>query len=169
MLQLLMNRVPWTTRLLLGGVLISAAASGCGGSSATPDTAGPIVILTTLGSDLSPRSTPLPVGQTLAVSFFEQRCRYQQYTSEKAAGQYKTLGCDAPTYPARLVVTIYPIASTGQPCGMSAQNQSNVVFFTKTGQGDPGLGGAPPYFCSATVTDPTLHGSPADTQRGVML
>ena len=169
MVQLVIQRVPWTARALLGGVLISAAASGCGGSSATPDTAGPIVTITTLGSDLSPRSTPLPVGQSVAVSFFETHCRYQQYTSEKAAGQYKTLGCDPPSHPAHLVVTIYPIASTGQPCGMSAQNQSFVVFFTKTGQGDPGLGGAPPYFCDATVTDPALHGSPADTQSGVRL
>ena len=148
-----------TVPALLACGLIAATASGCSGASASPDTAGPIVVQTSLDSNLKPLTTPLAVGQSVTAGFFETRCRYQQYTSEKAAGQYKLLGCDDPFNPAHLNVTIAPVESSGQPCGLSAQSRGSTVVFTKTGQGDPALGGAPVYFCSATIADPTVcHG-----------
>ena len=151
------HRVAFTAPALLSCALIAAAGSGCGGSSASPDTAGPIVVETDLQSTLTPRTTPLSVGQSVTAGFFETRCRYQQYTSQKAAGQYKLLGCDAPFNPANVVVTIAPIESSGQPCGLSAQVSGSRAVFTKTGQGDPALGGAPVYFCRAEIADPTIH------------
>ena len=150
------HRVALTGPALLSCGLIAAAVSGCSGSSASPDTAGPIVVETTLQSNLKPLAMPLAVGQSVTAGFFETRCRYQQYTSEKAAGQYKLLGCDDPFNPAHLNVTIAPIESSGHPCGLSAQAHGSSVVFTKTGQGDPALGGAPVYFCSAKIADPTV-------------
>jgi hypothetical protein len=154
------HRVAVTARTLLCCGLIAAAGSGCSGSAGSPLTAGPIVVETTLQSNLTQPAAPLAVGQSVTAGFFETRCRYQQYTSEKAHGQYKQLGCDSPFNPAHVVVTVAPIASSGQPCGLSAQVHGSSVVFTKTGQGDPGLGGAPVYFCSAQIADPTVHDPP---------
>ena len=151
------HRVTVTVLTMLSCGSIAFTGAGCAGSGAAADTAGPIVVETTLQSNLTPRTTPLSVGESVTAGFFETRCRYQQYTTEKAHGQYKQLGCDSPFNPATVVVTIAPIASTGQPCGLSARVHGSSAIFTKTGQGDPALGGPPVYFCSAQVADPTIH------------
>ncbi len=138
---------------LMTGIIVP----GCGGSSAPSLTGGPLVIQTALETNLKQPAVPLSPGQSVTASFFETRCRYQQYTSEPAHGQYALLGCDNPFNPAHVDVTVAPILASGQACGLTAQATANIVVFTKTGQGDPGLGGPPTYFCSARIADPTVH------------
>ena len=140
-------------------VALSSAliVAGCGGASSPPLSAGPIVVQTSLETDGTQPTSPLAPGQSVTFAFFERRCRYQQYTSEASRGQYRLLGCDNPTVPRALNVSVTPIPGTGQPCPVSTSRPfANTLMFTKNGPGDPGLGGPPNFWCTITVSDPTL-------------
>jgi len=131
------------------------AVAGCGGASAPPRIAGPIVNQTSLDPNTVP-SSPLAAGQSVTIVFVERTCHYQQYTSDAARGQYAQLGCDNPVPPPALTVTISPMAN-GQPCALSYTKAApNAVVFTKTGLGDPASGAPPNYSCHAFVTDPRV-------------
>jgi hypothetical protein len=146
--------------IVIGAAAIGVAmVTGCGGGSSTPSlTSGPIVILTTLeATNFTPLRSGLAPGQSVSQRFDEQSCRYQQYTNEKARGQYAPLGCDQPVTPRQLVLSVAPMIGSNQPCPVTAvQTSPGIVLFTKTGPGDPANGGAPNFFCNVGVKDPTL-------------
>lgn len=149
-----LTKIVFVRCMLLGSAF---AVAGCGGGgSATPLTAGPIQTITALESSLTQFNTPLAPGQSVTVSYDERSCRYQQYTSDLARGQYATLGCDGPVVPPTLTVTVQPMRS-GQPCALSYTRPSpGTVVFTKTGLGDPASNAPPNFYCTGNVTDPRL-------------
>jgi len=140
--------------------LVAAALPGCGGGSGPALSAGPIITQTELTevSGGPSGSLPLQPGQSYSATFRVQTCRYQTYTSEAAHGQYRSLGCDAGHVPAALTATVEPRRSDGQPCAATAQiTQPGTVLVTKTGPGDPDLGGGPNgFYCLVDVADPLL-------------
>ena len=139
--------------VVLGSALVVA---GCGGTSARPLTAGPIVNQTALEPSAMPSFPYLAPGQSVTIVFVERTCHYQQYTSDASRGQYAQLGCDNPVPPPALTVTISPMAN-GKPCALTYTKAApNAVVFTKTGPGDPASGAPPNFSCHAVVTDPRL-------------
>jgi hypothetical protein len=121
--------------------------TGCSGGGATPP--GTTTQTQLVQLELGP-ATPLAVGQSVTIDFREKTCRIFPNPQPGRPGNFDTLGCDPLRIPSALVVTVVPLASGGGACSATATvSAPGAVTATKTGAGDPQIGG----FCDISVTD----------------
>ena len=151
--------------IVFAGFVAVVGFGGCSGSGtslhclAGDPFCGSVLYTFALSADPSWQpQTPVPIGASATIHFFEQTCVGTGSQSGPPPGV--KLGCGKPFPPDALAVTIRNISGpgNGKPCPASADvSGKGAITVTRTGPGDPqqfalsGVSG----FCTADVTDPS--------------